>query len=324
MQLPRFGMGCSALGNLYRPMDDADATATVGQALDRGIAYFDVAPHYGFGLAEHRLGRALRNFGAEDLTISTKVGRILIPTSDTRPRHGFVDADPFEPVFDYSHDAILSSHEASLRRLGLNRVDLLLAHDLGTATHGDEADRHTAIFLKGGYIAMRRLKSEGRVSAIGIGVNEIAICERLLDEVALDVILLAGRYTLLEQGALPLLDRCAALGVQVIVGGPFNSGLLVETSGPRHYNYEAAPPEILERVERLASLCAAHRIDLPAAALAFPLAHPAVACVLPGFASPAQVDQFAAWRNQAIPRSLWSGLRTAGLVEPKAPMPGLR
>lgn len=324
MQLPRFGMGCSALGNLYRPMDDEDAIATIGAALDHGITYFDVAPHYGFGMAERRLGQALRNFSHEGLTISTKVGRILIPTNDRRPRHGFVDADPFEPVFDYSHDAILSSHRASLQRLGIHRIDLLLAHDLGPATHGADADRHTATFLRGGYAAMRRLKSEGRVSAIGIGVNETAICERLLDEVELDVILLAGRYTLLEQGALPLLDRCAALGVQVIIGGPFNSGLLVETSGPLHYNYEAAPAPLLERVDRLAHACAGHGAELPAAALAFPLAHPAVACMLPGFATPAQVNQFATWRNQAIPPALWSALRESGLVRVDAPMPVLR
>lgn len=322
MRLPTFGMGCSGLGNLYQRVDDATAVATVHRALDLGVRYFDVAPHYGFGLAERRLGQALAGRPRRDLVISTKVGRRLVPTDQTGERHGFVDADPFEPVFDYGGEAIVTSHRQSLERLAAGHIDLLLAHDLGKATHGDQAERHLAAFLDTGYAAMRGLKRAGKVAMIGLGVNEVAICERLMDEVELDVILLAGRYTLLEQGALALLDRCAAEGVRVIVGGPFNSGLLVETAkGPRHYNYDPAPDDILARAEALGQVCRAHDTPLAAAALAFPGAHPAVSTVLAGLADPVQVEEVLGWRVTAPSPDLWRALRAASLLDAKAPTP---
>jgi len=322
MSLPRFGMGCSALGNLYSPTDDATAIATVHRALAQGLRYFDVAPHYGFGLAERRLGAALRGADRDTLTLSTKVGRLLEPTRDTGVRHGFVDADPFEPVFDYRYDAVLQSYEASRRRLGGARIDILLAHDLGAETHGAEAEIHERDFVDGGYLALRELKGAGEIAAIGIGVNEIAVCDRLLDQVELDIVLLAGRYTLLEQGALALLDRCAREGVRVIVGGPFNSGLLVESGLARHYNYAPAPPDLIDRSDALAAACAAVGIPLPAAALAFPFGHPAVACVLPGFGTTRHVDAFAKWRDAYVPAALWSRLRKDGLLARDVPVPG--
>ena len=322
MRLPTFGMGCSGLGNLYRRVEEATAIATVHRALELGVRYFDVAPHYGFGLAERRLGKALAGWPRGDLVISTKVGRRLVPTDLTGERHGFIDAEPFEPVFDYGGEAVVASHRQSLERLGLDQVELLLAHDLGEATHGAAAERHLATFLDSGYGAMRALKQAGEIEMIGLGVNEVGVCERLMNEVELDVILLAGRYTLLEQGALALLDRCAAEGVRVIVGGPFNSGLLVESQGPqRHYNYGPAPDAVLARADALARVCQARGAPLAAAALAFPAAHPAVAAVLPGFADPDQATQVAAWRDKALPPELWRDLRDAGLVEPNAPTP---
>ncbi|WP_445194049.1 aldo/keto reductase [Sphingomonas sp. Tas61C01] len=315
-------MGCSALGNLYRPMSDSDAVATVEAALRNGIRYFDVAPHYGFGLAERRLGMALAKHACRDALISTKVGRTLVPTSASGTRHGFVDADPFEPVFDYGADAVMASHEASLARLGVARVDVLLAHDLGGLTHGDAAEAHLSEFLASGYPAMRGLRDAGRVDAIGVGVNEVAICERLLDKVPLDLILLAGRYTLLEQGALGLLDRCARMGVQVVVGGPYNSGLLVESpSATLHYDYDAAPRELVERAHALRRACAAHSTDLPAAALQFPSGHPAVRSVVAGLASPAQADRMADWTGTFIPSVLWRSLRASGLLPADVPTP---
>jgi len=322
MPLPRFGMGCSALGNLYARMDDATATAIVRHAIAQDIRYFDVAPHYGFGLAERRLGAALREAPRQDVVLSTKVGRLLEPTREQGVRHGFVDADPFEPVFDYSYDAVLESHRDSCRRIGVDRIDILLAHDLGRETHAAEAERHECAFIEGGYVAMLELKAAGAIDRIGIGVNEIEICDRLLDRLSLDVILLAGRYTLLEQGALDLLDRCAAIGVEVIIGGPFNSGLLVESGGAtRHYNYAPAPNALLARADALATECDALGVPLPAAALAFPFGHPAVACVLPGFASPRHVDQFASWRDREIPAALWARLQANGLLDPGIPIP---
>jgi D-threo-aldose 1-dehydrogenase len=318
MQLGDLGMGCSALGNLYRSMSDGEAHAAVTSALAGGIRYFDVAPLYGFGLAEKRLGKALAS--DPDVVISTKVGRVLRPTIASGARDGFVDALAFEPVFDYSFAGVVSSYEASLSRLRHSRVKILLAHDLGAQTHGSRSAQMTKTFLEGGYQAMRQLQAAGEIDAIGIGVNETAVCEELLDAVDLDVILLAGRYTLLEQGALPLLDRCAHLGVQVIIGGPFNSGLLVETDA-LHYNYQAPPQHIVARVHALRAICAQFGVPLPAAALQFPTAHPAVSCVLPGLASTPQVEQTLRWREQRIPAELWEALREAGLLDAGAPVP---
>ena len=206
--LPRLGMGTAPIGNLYRAVSDAQARATLEAAWDAGIRYFDTAPHYGFGLAERRLGAMLaeRDTSGSAL-LSTKVGRLLAPTRAQGERHGFVDADPFEPVFDYSADAIRRSFEESCRRIGRDRIDLLLAHDLGHVTHGAAHEAHLRAFLDSGYGAMRDLRDAGAVRAIGIGVNEVAICETLLDHVELDVILLAGRYTLLDRSA----DRLLAL-----------------------------------------------------------------------------------------------------------------
>ena len=322
IQLPRFGMGCSGLGNLYRPVSDMESRAALAAALRGGVRYFDTAPLYGFGLSERRLGAALRGIPVSDLLISTKVGRLLRPARAAAERQGFVDALPFETVFDYSADGVLSSYEASLARLRLSRVNILLAHDLGQRTHGSESARMTADFLAGGYEAMRQLRATGRIDAIGIGVNETRICEELLDQVELDVILLAGRYTLLEQGALPLLDRCARLGVAVISGGPFNSGLLVEQpAAVVHYDYEAAPADVIQTARRLRGICEQFNTPLPAAALRFPLGHPAVQCVLPGLSAGHEVEQALAWLDQTIPPELWPALRAAGLLAGAAPLP---
>ena len=324
MRLPRLGMGCSALGNLYRAVSDAEAHSTLRSALTAGISYFDTAPLYGFGLSERRLGAALASYHSPDLVISTKVGRVLVPTSASGQRDGFVDTLPFAPVFDYSFRGVMSSFEASLERLDRSRVNILFAHDLGARTHGKESPRVTETFLTGGYRAMQKLRSAGRIDAIGVGVNETEICEELLDAIELDVILLAGRYTLLEQGALRLLDRCARMGVKVIIGGPFNSGLLVEAEESQnlHYNYEPAPAEIIARVRALRAACARFDVPLPAAALRFPVAHPAVSCVLPGLAGEHQIQQALQWRDERIPPQLWPALRDAGLLCPEVPMPG--
>ncbi len=324
-RLPRLGFGGGAVGNLYAAMSDADARATIDAALAAGIGYFDTAPHYGFGLSETRLGQALAD---REAIISTKVGRVLEPVaSPARERHGFVDAAPFEPVFDYSYDGVMRAFESSLHRLGRNRIDILLAHDLGVATHGEDHAAHMRAFLDGGYRAMRELKGAGVVGAIGLGVNEQAVCYEALDHADLDVFLLAGRYTLLEQTALDgFLPRCERRGVRIIVGGPFNSGALVETpsGAPIHYNYAPASAEIVARVERLRGTCAAHGAPLAAAALQFPLAHPAVAGVIPGMGSPAQVADAIAWIETPLPAALWSDLREQGLLHPDAPTPAAR
>ncbi len=323
-RLPRLGFGGGGIGNLYAAVSDAKAHETVQAALDAGVRYFDTAPHYGFGLSETRLGQALA--GRTDVVISSKVGRLLVPT-DPGPgeRHGFVDAAPFEPVFDYSYDGVMRSWEASRARLGRDRIDILLAHDLGRRTHGEDHPARLREFFEGGYRAMRRLRDSGAVGAIGLGVNEQAICEEALAHGDFDVFLLAGRYTLLEQTALDgFLPLCARRGVKIIVGGPFNSGVLVEGVGsgrPLHYNYQPAPVAIVERVRRLEAVCAAHSTHLAAAALQFPLAHPQVASVIPGMANPTQVTQIAGWMKAVIPSVLWDDLRAEGLLHPDAPTP---
>ena len=313
--LPRLGMGTAAIGNLYRAVSDEEAQATVTAAFDAGIRYFDTAPHYGFGLAERRLGTAL---AGRDAIISTKVGRLLAPTSERGTRHGFVDADPFEPVFDYSADGIRRSHEASLKRLRRDRVEIMLAHDLGAVTHGDRHEQHRSAFLDGGYAAMRALRDAGAVDAIGIGVNEVAICLDLLPRIELDVILLAGRYSLLDRGAADtLFGLCAERGVRVIIGGPYNSGILAQDDlgdcGALHYDYAPPSADILTRARRLAAICAANGVALPAAALQFPLRHAQVATVIPGIVGVPQLRDTLARLATPIPEALWTALDRADI-----------
>jgi len=308
--LPPLGIGTAAIGNLYASVTDAEAHATVRAALDAGITYFDTAPHYGFGLAERRLGEAL---GDAPVLISTKVGRLLDPTSERGPRHGFVDADPYEPRFDYSADGIRRSYESSLSRLKRDRVDILLAHDLGGLTHGAAHEQHLAAFLDGGYRAMRDLKDAGAIDAIGIGVNEIAICLELIARVELDVILLAGRYTLLDDSAADvLIPLCDRRGVRLIIGGPYNSGILARDNlsdvARLHYDYAQAPTQMIARAQRLAGLCARFGVSLPAAALQFPLRDPRVATVIAGVAHPGEVRDLVARAAAEIPEIVWAAL----------------
>lgn len=307
---PTLGMGTAPIGNLYRVVEDGEAQATLNAAWDAGIRYYDTAPHYGFGLAERRLGALLAARDPDGTAIvSTKVGRLLVPTDVGGERHGFVDADPYEPVFDYGYDAVLRSFEGSRARLGRDRIDLLLAHDIGRLTHGDDHGRHLRAFLDSGYRAMRDLRDAGAIGAIGIGVNEVAICDELLDHVELDMILLAGRYTLLDRSAERLLARCADLGVRIIVGGPYNSGILArDLSGPLHFDYAAPSEAILGKAQRLAHTCAEFDVPLPAAALQFPLRHPAVVSVIPGLVGPDQVADTMTRLSARLPNPLWPAL----------------
>lgn len=320
LKLPRFGMGTASIGNLYAPITDEAADATVGAALAAGVRYFDTAPYYGFGLAERRLGAALEAHDpAGEAIVSTKVGRRLEPDDNpARERHGFVDGDPFTPVFDYGYDAVLRSHEESLERLRRGRVEILLAHDLGALTHGAEAERHMRAFLDGGYRAMVELKQSGAIDAIGVGVNETAVIEHLLERVDLDVVLIAGRYTLLDQQAAErLLPICAAKGVKVIVGGPYNSGILARPGIARaeaRYDYVAAPAEVVARAEAIEQLCDRFGVPLPAAAIQFPSRHPAVDCVVAGLGSEREVGEAVERLATPIIEELWQALEEQGLV----------
>jgi D-threo-aldose 1-dehydrogenase len=258
--------------------------------------------------------------------VSTKVGRRLEPIAGAGApvRHGFADAAPFEPVFDYSYDGVMRAFEDSRRRLRRERIDMLLVHDLGAMTHGEAHSARWSEFRDGGYRALRALRDGGAVAAIGLGVNEWQIAEAALDQLDFDVVLLAGRYTLLEQGALrSFLPLCAARGVSVIVGGPYNSGILAQArdARPARYNYDDAPAAVVERVRRLADVCDAFDTPLAAAALQFPLAHPQVRCVIPGMANADEVAQASANLRRRVPAGLWAALRDEGLLDAEAPVP---
>jgi D-threo-aldose 1-dehydrogenase len=324
------GFGAAAIGNLYRALQDDVASDAVIAALDAGIRYFDTAPHYGFGLSEERLGGALGNASSgATVTVSTKVGRVLRPLEATETvgtRHGFADARPYEPVFDYSYDGVLSSFDSSLSRLGLERVGIVYVHDLGRATHGDAHPEKFREFFEGGYRALESLKSEGRIDAIGIGANEWQICEQALEHGDFDGFLLAGRYTLLEQSALDtFLPICARLGCSVVLGGPFNSGILARgfgDKGPTTHNYAPASPAIIDRVERIQSICEDHGVPLKAAALQFGRHHPQVVSTIPGLADIAQVHDAIGMMSLPIPAALWAELKHVGLLHAEAPTSG--
>lgn len=324
---PLLGFGAAPIGNLYRPVKDSVAEGALGRALDLGLNYFDTAPHYGFGLSESRLGQALQ--GREsDTILSTKVGRVLEPLKEGQGaavRHGFAEAPDLEPVFDYSYDGFMRSFEASLARLGRSQVDILWVHDLGRLTHGEEHQRHWQQFTQSGYRALTELRAEGRVKALGLGANEWEICAQALDFADFDGFLLAGRYTLLEQGALDsFLPLCARRGASVVLGGPFNSGILasgVAGAGPHYYNYEPAPKPVIERVARIEQVCAEFEIPLAAAALQFPAAHPQVCSVLAGLADAAQVEQAVTLMNLSLPDEFWQVLKARELLDSDAPVP---
>lgn len=327
LQVGTLGFGGAGIGNLYRVLSDENAEAAVREAFAAGVRYFDTAPFYGFGLSELRLGSALRG-ETTPVVISTKVGRRLVPTGPQDAsvgREGYFSPRPFAPVFDYGYDAVMRSHEESLERLGVKKVDILFCHDIGRLTHGDSHAARLREFLDGGLRAMRELRESGAVRAIGLGVNECEVCVELLEQCDLDCIMLAGRYTLLEQFSLDvLLPLCERRGVSIICAGPMNSGILAAGSraaARSHYNYAPPPPQIIERVRRLETLCEEFAVPLQAAALQFPLAHPAVATVVAGASSADESRRIAEMFSHSIPGEFWTALRSRGLVDPRAPLP---
>lgn len=327
ISLPRLGFGAAPVGNLYQAISDKAAQDTILEAFERGIRYFDTAPHYGFGLSESRLGAALVG-KRKQVVLSTKVGRLLVPTRSTDLiRHGFANTPALEPIFDYSYDAVMRSFEASLERLQTDHIDILLAHDLGPLTHGNDHSVHFNIFMEGGYKAMQALRAQGAIQAIGLGTNEWQVCEQALQQGDFDCFLLAGRYTLLEQTACEtFLPLCAQRKTSVILGGPFNSGILatgVSGSGPFYYNYEAAPHTIIQQVQRLEAICLAFHVPLAAAALQFPGAHPQICSVIAGLGNTQQVVEAQRWMQQKIPPAFWQALREQGLINAQVLTPSM-
>ena len=328
LSMTELGFGAAPLGNLYREVSRDDSYAAVDAAWAAGMRYFDTAPYYGFGLSERRLGNIVRYRERDDYIISTKVGRLLQPLPEHRgsaERYGFCSPMPFEPAYDYSYDGVMRSFEDSLQRLGLASIDILLVHDIGEYTHGDDNRGHFSDLERGGYLALDELRSAGAVKAIGLGVNEWQVCEAAMDFGRWDCFLLAGRYTLLEQGALiSFMPKCEAHGASLIIGGAYNSGILatgVRRSGDLHYDYGPPPQSIINRVLAIEEICDAHQVTLAAAALQFPLAHPTVATVIPGVGSAQRVRQTMDLFKQKIPSSFWTDLRSAALLEEGAPTP---
>ena len=321
VRVTEIGFGGAPLGNLFAAVADPDAQASLRTAWDSGCRYFDTAPLYGFGLSERRVGDALRDKPRGQFVLSTKVGRLLRPGAERDTP--FQTPMPFHAAFDYSYDGAMRSVEHSLQRLGLERIDVALIHDLATDWLRDEYPTHLRTAMDGAYRALVELKASGQIGAIGLGVNEVSACEQAMARGDFDCFLLAGRYTLLEQGALDhFFPECEKRGISIIIGGPFNSGLLARVGKPdATYTYGAVPPEIAERAVALLEACSRHNVPLPAAALQFPLAHPVVAAVIPGARNAAEVASHWQWARLAIPAALWDDLRESGLLDPRAPVP---
>ncbi|MFK4640873.1 D-threo-aldose 1-dehydrogenase [Paenarthrobacter histidinolovorans] len=307
LHLGKLGFGGAGIGNLYKAIPDGEALATVLAAWDAGIRYFDTAPHYGLGLSEQRLGAVLRDKPRDEFMISTKVGRLLEPNAaGGRDSEGFDVPATSRRVWDFSEAGIRRSIEDSLERLGLSHVDIVYLHD------PDVHDLQSGIAH--GLPALEKLRSEGVVKAIGVGTNSAEAALECVEAADLDLLMLAGRYTLLEQPGVPLLDRCVERRTGVVSVGAFNSGLLARPEVPddAHYNYDQAPPEMLERARALASVCRGFGVELPTAALQFPLRHPAVVNVTAGATSPEQVTTNAARMEEPLPEELWEAWRTSG------------
>ena len=311
------GLGGAPLGGNFAELDYAQAAALIAAAKDAGIGYFDTAPWYGFGRSERVMGDLLRH---TDYILSDKVGRLLRPGPVADPNSfGMWDPLPFHVIYDYSYDGVMRAYEDNLQRLGLDRIDILLAHDIGVFQHGDDNAAHFKDLTDGGYRAMDELRAAGQVKAIGLGVNENQVCLDALEIGNWDVFLLAGRYTLLEQTPLDdLFPACRAAGTTIICGGPFNSGVLV---GREMWNYAKAPVEVVDKVRKLGAVADQHNVPLAAAALQFPLANDLITSVIPGPRDAAELTQIVDWMNAEIPAGFWADLQDQGLLEPGAPVP---
>ncbi len=311
------GLGCAPLGGNFVDLGYDQAAELIRAARSAGIGYFDTAPWYGFGRSERVVGDILRG---SDYVLSDKVGRLLVPGAVDNPSEfGMVDPLPFHVVYDYGYDGIMRAYEDNLQRLGLDRIDILLAHDIGTFQHGDANTGHFRDLAKGGYRAMDELRSSGAVKAIGLGVNENQVCLDALSVGDWDVFLLAGRYTLLEQTPLDdLFPACEAAGTTIICGGPFNSGILV---GREMWNYDKAPQDIVEKARALGAVANEYSVPLPAAALQFPLAHPIVTSVIPGPRNAEELADILHWHGTSIPAEFWQVLKARGLLAEGAPCP---
>ena len=313
LQVTRLSFGTAPLGNLFQAVTDAEAQAALELAWESGIRFFDTAPLYGHGLAETRLGRFLRDKPRDSYTLASKVGRLLRAGVAPEPGQSYVDVPPANPVFDFSYDGTLRSVEESLERLGLDRVDILHIHD---------PDDHFEDALTGAYRALDQLRGEGVISAVGAGMNQWQMLSRFAREADFDCFLLAGRYTLLDQSAFAeLMPLAEQRGIAIIAAGVFNSGVLADPRPDSRFNYQQAPPELIEKARRIEAVCSRHGVPLKTAAVQFPRAHPAVPTVLIGSRSATQVGENVGGFEAPISPQLWQELKAEGLLAPEVPTP---
>ncbi|MBS0417806.1 MAG: aldo/keto reductase [Proteobacteria bacterium] len=325
LELPTFGLGTAHLGELYAKVDEADARATLDTAWELGVRYYDTAPWYGRGLSQARVGGFLRTKPRAEFCLTTKLGRTL-----HRPRNPLTfDRSPwqggfnFDVKFDYSYGGFMRSYEQALLQLGIDTVDALLIHDLDESVHADRYPGHLAALLESGMKALEELKRSADIKAIGMGINTAKALEVTARSVNLDFVLVAMPYTLLDQGTLHTgMADCVARGISVIIGSPLASGILATgPGGNARYNYGTASPEVLAKVRALQNICAEYSVSLTAAALQFPLAHPAVVSIIPGAARPCEVTQNLAALSAVIPEAFWAALKAQRLIDSDAPTP---
>jgi D-threo-aldose 1-dehydrogenase len=320
------GFGGAPLSGFRANVSERQGVDTILATYANGVRYFDTAPLYGFGRSELIFGQALRTLDRDSFVLSSKVGRWMSPKADNEDVPGWRKGGlSFKPSYDYSRDGTLRSFEQSLLRLGLNRIDIALIHDVDVWTHGSQeaADQRFKETMDGCFPALAELRSAGVIKAIGVGLNESAMSLRFVREADIDCVMLAGRYTLLEQGALDdLLPVCQQKGVSILTAGPFNSGILATGAVPGAlYNYQPAPAPIVDRVRLIEAVCQRHSVDMAAAALQFPLAHPNVVSMVAGGISPDEVRQNATRMSARIPAPFWAELKQQGLIADSAPVP---
>ncbi|MFV1920204.1 aldo/keto reductase [Sphingomonas sp. MJ1 (PH-R8)] len=313
------GFGGAPLGNMFDVVDEATAEAALVAAWDSGVRYFDTAPHYGSGLSEHRFGTVLRRYPREQFVLSTKVGRLLRPDASYPENPPFKESLPFRVELDYSYGGVMRSIEDSYQRLGLAQIDIAFVHDLAADHLGDAWEEQFEIARTGAFRALAELRDQGVIKGWGLGVNRTEPCVRAIEQADPDVFLLAGRYSLLNQPALDrLFPLCAERGVHVVVGGPYNSGLL---AGGRNFEYQEAPADMIAKRDRIAAICERHGADIRSAALQFCAAHPVVAAIIPGAKRPDKVRENARLMAATVPAAVWEELREEALIPADAPVP---
>lgn len=323
LRVSQLGFGAAPFGNLLSAVPDDAVRASVDAALAAGIRYFDTAPFYGHGLSEHRLGEALRGRPRDSFVLSTKVGRLLKPDENARTPGPFASTLPFDIEYDYSRAGAVRSIEDSLQRLGMARIDIVFIHDVTAKWRGEALEASYRQAMDGAFRALADLRSAGTIGAIGVGVNDVDILRRFATDGDFDCFMLAGRYTLLDTGALAeLLPLCERKSISILLAAPYHSGILASgaVAGAKYW-YADAPAEILDRVRAIETVCARHGTTLQAAATQFPLAHPRIASVAAGYRTPGEVKAALTACAASIPAAFWADLRAAGLIDPRAPVP---